>query len=85
MTDINPNKIELSKSIDINGTKVSQLSMREPTVEDQLTADAFNGSDSLKEVQLFANLCEISRDAIKSLTLKDYKKLQETFLFFTSD
>ena len=52
---------------------------------DQLAADAVKGGDSAKEVQLFCNLCEVTPEDIKRLTLKDYKKLQEAFLFFTSD
>ncbi|MGE4169151.1 MAG: phage tail assembly protein [Candidatus Margulisiibacteriota bacterium] len=77
--------IELSSPIEIDGTEIAALRMREPTVADQLAADAVKGGDSAKEVNLFANLCEITPDTIKRLTLKDYKKVQEAFVFFTSD
>ena len=78
-------EIKLSKPITIDGIEVKALSMREPTVNDQLSADAVNGGDALKEVHLFAKLCEISPDTIKTLPLKDYKKIQDTFIFFSTD
>lgn len=77
--------ISLSTPLDINGAEVKALRMREPTVSDQLAADMIKGGDSAKEVQLFANLCEINPDDIKKLTLKDYRRVQDAFLFFTSD
>lgn len=77
--------IELSTSIEINGTEITALRMREPTVADQLAADTVKGGDSAKELNLFCNLCEVTPEDIKRLTLKDYRKLQEAFLFFTSD
>ena len=40
------------------------------------------GRDSAKEIAMFANLCEVSPDDIKRLTLRDYKKLQVAFMDF---
>lgn len=75
--------IELSRPLQIDGANVSALRMREPTVADQLAMEEMKGTDGAKEIGMFANLCEVSPDDIKKLTLKDYKKVQATFLGFT--
>lgn len=74
--------VELSRPMDIDGAQVKALRMREPTVADQLASEEMKGSDSAKEIAMLANLCEVSPDDIKRLTLKDYKKLQAAFLGF---
>mgnify|MGYP001553870790 FL=1 len=76
-------QIKLDTGIEINGTTVKVLTMREPTVADQLSADEIKGSDALKEITIFANLCEISPDEIKQMTMKDYRKLQEAYRDFS--
>lgn len=75
--------IELSKPLEIDGAKVKTIRMREPTVADQLASSAMRGDDAAKEIALIANLCEISPDDVKKLTLRDYKKLQAAFVNFT--
>lgn len=74
--------VELSRPMAIDGAQVKALRMREPTVADQLASEEMKGSDSAKEIAMLANLCEVSPDDIKRLTLKDYKKLQAAFLGF---
>jgi hypothetical protein len=74
--------VELSRPMSIDGAQVKALRMREPTVADQLASEEMKGSDSAKEIAMLANLCEVSPDDIKRLTLKDYKKLQAAFLGF---
>jgi hypothetical protein len=74
--------VELSRPMVIDGAQVKALRMREPTVADQLASEEMKGSDSAKEIAMLANLCEVSPDDIKRLTLKDYKKLQGAFLGF---
>lgn len=74
--------VELSRPMVIDGAQVKALRMREPTVADQLASEEMKGSDSAKEIAMLANLCEVSPDDIKRLTLKDYKKLQAAFLGF---
>ena len=74
--------VELSRPMSIDGAQVKALRMREPTVADQLASEEMKGSDSAKEIIMLANLCEVSPDDIKRLTLKDYKKLQAAFLGF---
>jgi len=60
------------------------LTMREPTVEDQLQADEVKGVQGRQEVWLFANLCEVTPADIGRLTLPDYRKLQEAYAGFTA-
>ena len=76
--------IELSRPIEIDGAQVTALRMREPTVADQLILDEMKGSDATKEVTLVANLCEVTQDDIKRLTLRDYRKVQKAFWGFTA-
>ncbi len=76
--------IELSRPIEIDGAQVTALRMREPTVADQLILDEMKGSDATKEVTLVANLCEVTQDDIKRLTLRDYRKVQKAFSGFTA-
>lgn len=75
--------IELSKPLDIDGTSVATLRMREPTVQDQLTASEMKGSAAQQEITMIANLCEVAPDDIKRLTLRDYRKLQDAYMGFT--
>lgn len=66
----------------VSGVTVSSLTMREPTVEDQIVHDEMKGSDALREVTMFANLCEVAPDDIRKLSLKNYRRLQEAYAGF---
>ena len=74
--------VSLSRPLEIDGAKVSKLRMREPLVADQLAADEFKGGDAAREIFTVANLCQVSPEDIKKLTLKDYKRLQVAFMGF---
>lgn len=74
--------IELSRPIEIDGVQVTTLRMREPTVADQLAVEDAKGSSAMKEVMLAANLCDVTPDDIKKLTLRDYEKVQRAFTGF---
>lgn len=76
--------IKLNKPISIDGATVAALRMREPTVADQLASNAMKGDDATKEITLIANLCDVSPEDIKKLTLKDYRAVQSAFLDFTA-
>lgn len=75
--------VELDFPITVAGATVSVLSMRRPKVGDILVANRIK-DEVEKEVHIFANLCQLSPTDIHSLDFKDYKKLQEAFLGFTS-
>lgn len=57
------------------------LTMREPTVEDQL---ATKGSDAEREITLVANLCALSPTEVKSLSLKNYRRVQAALVFLST-
>lgn len=75
--------IKLSRPLKIAAVPVEALKMREPTVRDQLIADASTGSDLEKEVAYFANLLEITPDQVKSLPVRDYRRLVHAYAGFT--
>ena len=70
--------IKLSTPIQTNGTEECSLEMREPTVNDILAVQKATQVTMEQEVELCANLCQIAPDSIRSLTFKDYRKLQKT-------
>jgi hypothetical protein len=74
--------ITLSKPITISGAQVTEIIMREPNVADQLAMDKTSGSEAEKEITMMANLCMISKDDIKQLKLRDYKRVQTAFGLF---
>ncbi len=75
--------IVLDRPLTVDGTEVTTLRLREPTVQDQIAASETKGSSARQEITMIANLCEISPDAVCQLSLRDYKKLQQAFLGFT--
>lgn len=74
--------ITLSRPAKIDGADTTALRMREPNVQDQISSTEGMGSDSVKEIGMFANLCEVSPDDLRQLPLRDYKRLQTAFLGF---
>lgn len=74
--------VKLEKGLDIDGATVMEVMMREPTVADQLAAAEIKGSDARKEVNLIANLCELTPDDIGRLSIRDYGKLQDAYADF---
>ncbi len=74
--------IGLRTGATISGAKVKALTMREPTVADQIAVAGMQGGDAAKEVALFANLCSITPDEMKSLTMRDYTRVQQGYRGF---
>lgn len=74
--------VELFTGISISGVKTKTVRMREPTVADQESAAAIQGNDATREIVTFANLCQVTPDEIRALTMRDYKRLQEGYLAF---
>ncbi|RYH04136.1 phage tail assembly protein [Salipiger sp. IMCC34102] len=61
----------------IDGTAVKTITMREPTVGDQL---AVEGKSAMRaEVAMFANLCDLDPETVSSLSMKHYGRLQEAY------
>ena len=70
-------EFKLRKPLKVDGTDVSMLKMREPVVDDAIVAHMGKEEDAIKELNLIANLCEISPEDLRKLNLKDYRKLQK--------
>lgn len=76
------NTIEFSRPY----SGVQHVDMREPTVQDLLTAElqSKGKSSAEQEITMFANLCEIEPDFIKGLGVRDYTRIQDSYRLFTS-
>lgn len=74
--------VALKTGIVINGTKVSAMQMREPTVNDQIIADQIGSSSAEREVNIFANLTMQTPDDIRAMTMRDYSRLQKAYTTF---
>lgn len=70
--------ITLSRPLEINGAKVAVLTMREPTVDDQLVAEKL-GTGGEADKTYMANLCGQAPADIGRLPLRDFKRLQVAF------
>lgn len=68
----------------IDGAEVFELRLREPTVDDQLTQEKKHAHKGDAEIALIANLAEISPDAIRSLSMKQYNRCATALAFFQS-
>lgn len=76
--------IELSTPVTCDGSEMKSLNMREPKVRDMLAAEKAGKSDGEREIAMFASLCEVTPEVIKDLSMKDYRKVQETYGGFLS-
>lgn len=72
----------LGEALAIEGATVQALTMREPTVGDELNAQRAGNNEGEQEVALFANLCQVSPDDLRKLTKRNYKRLQVAFVGF---
>lgn len=66
----------------IDGTEVSELAMREPSIEDQLTQQKKHKHMGDAEVALIANLTEQSPEAIRGLSVRHFSRCQRALAFF---
>ncbi len=77
-------EITLATPADIGGAKMAVLRLREPTVRDLEAAQKASGGDEAgHEVQLFANLLEVTADDVRNLKFRNYKRVQAGFGLFT--
>lgn len=74
--------IELQFPVTIDGTAVKTLTMRRPTVRDQLSFEEGKGSEARKVVNMLANLCEVTPDTIMDLDQSDFSALAEVLQGF---
>jgi hypothetical protein len=76
--------IKLKYPIMVEGSKLDVIQMRRPKVRDMLMADRLTGSDAEKEINIFANLCELPPEAMEELDVADYSQLQKAYQSFLS-
>ncbi len=76
--------VSLSNPIDVDGSRLSELTVRRPKVRDMLAMENNTKSDAEKEILLFANLCEVNPVSLYELDMADYAKLQKTYQDFLS-
>ena len=76
--------IEIKYPINVDGVKVKSLKLRRPKVRDMLSVESGQVSDAEKEINLFANLCEVAPEALMELDMSDYAKLQQAYQDFLS-
>lgn len=76
--------VELTHAIEIDGVKVSVIQLRRPKVRDMLSVEKSTDNDAEKEINLFANLCELTPDNLLDLDMADYTKLQKVYQDFLS-
>ena len=77
-------KIKLENPIKIDGVEVNEISLRSPKVRDLIASSKRNIDEAEKEVNLIANLGEISPETVQDLDLRDYIKIQEWLRDFLS-
>jgi len=74
--------ITLSKPATFDGADLKVVRMREPTAGDLEAFHGMKGTEATREIQTFANLCELSPEGIRKMRAKDYKRMQEAFTVF---
>ena len=77
-------KIKLENPIKIDGVEVNEISLRSPKGRDLIVSSKKNIDEAEKEVNLIANLGEISPETVQELDLRDYIKIQEWLRDFLS-
>lgn len=69
----------------VSGAKVQTVSMREPTIDDHLTVSEMKASETIQELHMLANLCEVAPEDIRTLSIRNYKRLTAAFEGFIYD
>jgi len=75
--------IKFSKEYPLNGgAMIDTITMREPTVGDEINAQESASKDSLIHITLFANLCNLTLDELKQISSKDGQRIAEAYNSF---
>lgn len=76
-------KIKLDYPITLDGATINEISLRRPTVKDMRVARITGGKDdAAQEINLIANLAQITPDAVESLDMADFVKVQKALQGF---
>ena len=79
-----PTTVTLEYPFEFEGRTVDRLSLRRPTVADNLAVQKAAATDAEREIRLLANLAEVTPETIHRMDLKDYGKLQSALASFLS-
>lgn len=66
----------------LNGAPVASVTMREPTVRDQLAMEKASGVPAERELAMMASLLQVSPVDLQGLTLRNYRRIQDGFATF---
>jgi len=79
----NTKTIKFSREYPLNGGAMTDtITMREPTVGDEINAQETAPKESLVQITLFANLCDLTLDELKQISSKDGQKIAEAYNSF---
>lgn len=74
--------VSLLKGVKVDGERRQALTLREPSVGDNIAArDMANKDSAMSEVILIANLADVPAEAIQDAKMRDYSRLQEALDF----
>ncbi|WP_047238340.1 phage tail assembly protein [Chromobacterium subtsugae] len=77
--------VKLTSAITLNGVKTDTMTMREPTVGDQLSARKVAGADDGEyELHMFASVLGCAPSDLHQLTMFDYAELQKAWFRLVS-
>ncbi|WP_241608995.1 phage tail assembly protein [Rosenbergiella australiborealis] len=65
-----------------NGSQLTEIALREPTVRDRILREKDRGSEGEKDARMLALLCNMNEEDIYALTAADYLQLEEAFNVF---
>ncbi len=74
--------IGLTRGFVRDGAQINAVTMREPTVGDQIAAEAAGATNAAREIALFGALCQLTPAEVTSIKMKDYGRLQVAYRGF---
>lgn len=75
-------KIKLQYPIKLDGATINEISLRRPNVKDMRVARITGKDDATQELNLIANLSQLTPDAIDSLDMADFVAVQKALAGF---
>lgn len=75
-------KIKLQYHIKLDGATINEISLRRPNVKDMRVARITGKDDATQELNLIANLSQLTPDAIDSLDMADFVAVQKALAGF---
>lgn len=74
--------IKLQYPVKVDGATVNEIGLRRPTVKDMRVARITGKDDAAQEINLIANLAQITTEAVESLDMADFVKVQKALAGF---